>query len=104
MKKVGKVLVVDDNAGIRSALKILLPLRFEAVEILPSPSQLISTVNSFQPDVILLDMNFNTDINTGNEGLFWLSVRLHREALGEREASRYAGKGGGGEPQGQQEV
>ena len=35
MKKVGKVLVVDDNAGIRSALKILLPLRFEAVEILP---------------------------------------------------------------------
>ena len=27
MKKVGKVLVVDDNAGIRSALKILLPLR-----------------------------------------------------------------------------
>ena len=73
MKKIGKVLVVDDNAGIRSALKILLPMRFEAVEILPSPTQLISTVNSFQPDVILLDMNFNTDINTGNEGLFWLS-------------------------------
>ena len=73
MKKVGKVLVVDDNAGIRSALKILLPMRFEAVEILPSPAQLISTVNAFQPDVILLDMNFNTDINTGNEGLFWLS-------------------------------
>lgn len=73
MKKVGKVLVVDDNAGIRSALKILLPMRFEAVEILPSPALLISTVNAFQPDVILLDMNFNTDINTGNEGLFWLS-------------------------------
>lgn len=65
--------MVDDNAGIRSALKILLPMRFEAVEILPSPAQLISTVNAFQPDVILLDMNFNTDINTGNEGLFWLS-------------------------------
>ncbi len=59
--------MVDDNAGIRSALKILLPMRFEAVEILPSPAQLISTVNAFQPDVILLDMNFNTDINTGNE-------------------------------------
>lgn len=73
MKKVGKILVVDDNAGIRSALKILLPMRFEAVEILPSPTQLISVVNQFQPDAILLDMNFNTDINTGNEGLFWLS-------------------------------
>ena len=73
MKKVGKILVVDDNAGIRSALKILLPMRFEAVEILSSPTQLISVTNDFRPDVILLDMNFNTDINTGNEGLFWLS-------------------------------
>lgn len=73
MKKVGKILVVDDNAGIRSALKILLPMRFEAVEILPSPVQLISVVEEFHPDVILLDMNFNTDIKTGNEGLFWLS-------------------------------
>lgn len=73
MKKVGKILVVDDNAGIRSALKILLPMRFEAVEILSSPVQLISVTNDFRPDVILLDMNFNTDINTGNEGLFWLS-------------------------------
>ena len=73
MKKVGKILVVDDNAGIRSALKILLPMRFEAVEILSSPAQLISVTNDFRPDVILLDMNFNTDINTGNEGLFWLS-------------------------------
>ena len=27
----------------------------------------------FRPDVVLLDMNFHTDINTGNEGLFWLS-------------------------------
>ena len=27
----------------------------------------------FRPDVVLLDMNFHTDINTGNEGLYWLS-------------------------------
>lgn len=73
MKKIGRILVVDDNAGIRSALKILLPMRFEAVELLPSPAQLMTTVRSFRPDVVLLDMNFNTDINTGNEGLFWLS-------------------------------
>ena len=78
MKKVGKVLVVDDNAGIRSALKILLPMRFEAVEILPSPAPLISTVNAFQPDVILLDLNFNTEINTGTGGLFLLSEQRHK--------------------------
>ncbi len=31
-KKNGKILVVDDNLGIRQALKILLPMYFEAVE------------------------------------------------------------------------
>lgn len=69
--KKGKILIVDDNAGIRQALKILLPLQFEEVEAIPSPSTLISTLERFRPDVVLLDMNFHTDINTGNEGLYW---------------------------------
>ncbi len=73
MAKKGRILVVDDNRGIREALKILLGNSFEQVELLSSPSSLISTVESFRPDVILLDMNFRTDINTGNEGLFYLS-------------------------------
>jgi len=67
----GKILVVDDNQGIRSALKILLPAHFAQVEIIASPKTLISTMETFRPDVVLLDMNFYTDINTGNEGLFW---------------------------------
>ena len=73
-----KILVVDDNAGIRSALQILLPLRFEEVELIASPKELMSTMQRFKPDAVLLDMNFDTDINTGNEGLFWLS-ELKRE-------------------------
>jgi len=68
-----KILVVDDNAGIRSALKILLPMRFSDVELIASPKILVSTLQAFKPDVVLLDMNFETDINTGHEGLFWLS-------------------------------
>ena len=62
---------MDDNAGIRQALKILLPLHFSEVETLPSPVTLVSTLERFKPDVVLLDMNFNTSINTGNEGLYW---------------------------------
>ena len=69
--KKGKILVVDDNAGIRQALKILLPMHFAEVETLPSPVTLVSTLERFRPDVVLLDMNFNTSINTGNEGLYW---------------------------------
>lgn len=68
-----KILVVDDNAGIRSALKILLPMRFEEVELLASPKELMSVMRTFKPEAVLLDMNFETDINTGNEGLYWLS-------------------------------
>jgi DNA-binding NtrC family response regulator len=68
-----KILVVDDNDGIRSALKILLPMRFAEVELIASPKMLMETMHKFKPDAVLLDMNFDTDINTGNEGLFWLS-------------------------------
>lgn len=71
--KRGKILVVDDNAGIRKALDMLLPLHFGEVKTIPSPVQLVSTIGTFRPDVILLDMNFNTDINTGNEGLYWIN-------------------------------
>ena len=72
MKK-GKILVVDDNQGIRKALKLLLTPYFAEVEIIASPNILVNTMESFRPDVVLLDMNFNTDINTGNEGLYWTS-------------------------------
>lgn len=64
---------MDDNQGIRNALKILLGGQFAQVMLLPSPVTLLRTVAEFMPDVILLDMNFKADTNSGNEGLFWLS-------------------------------
>ena len=72
-KSKAKILVVDDNNGIRAALKLLLPLHFSQVELIPSPKELVSKMTDFRPDVVLPDMNFHTDINTGNEGLYWLS-------------------------------
>ena len=69
--KVGKILMVDDNLGIRRALEILLPMHFAEVKTIPSPATLVSSLEQFRPDVVLLDMNFNTSINTGNEGLYW---------------------------------
>ena len=65
--------MIDDNQGIREALKILLSSDFAQVQTLPSPVTLTSTVEAFRPDVILLDMNFSRDTSTGNEGLFWLA-------------------------------
>lgn len=73
MKSKARILVVDDNDGIRAALKILLMRHFAEVELIASPKELRSVVLRFKPDVVLLDMNFYTDMNTGNEGLFCLS-------------------------------
>lgn len=69
--KIGKILVVDDNQGIRRALELLLPMQFAQVRTIPSPATLVTELEKLRPDVVLLDMNFNTSINTGNEGLYW---------------------------------
>ena len=54
-----KILVVDDNDGIRAALKILLMRYFAEVELIASPKELRSVVLRFKPDVVLLDI-FNS--------------------------------------------
>ena len=72
MAKAGKLLIVDDNRSILSAVKMLTEVVFTDVATLPSPNSLITTMHTFAPDVVLLDMNFHAGINTGNEGLFWL--------------------------------
>ena len=75
-KQAGKLLIVDDNRNILSAVKLLCDGIFEEVITLPSPNSLISTLHKSQPDVVLLDMNFHAGINTGNEGLYWLKEVL----------------------------
>ena len=72
MAKVGKLLIVDDNRSILSAVKLLTENIFAEVTTLPSPNSLITTLHTFAPDIVLLDMNFHAGINTGNEGLYWL--------------------------------
>ena len=77
--KKGKIVVVDDNAGIRRTMEILLPLHFAAVRTIASPTSLISELDDFQPDVVLLDMNFTAAINTGGEGLYWIGEIKRRK-------------------------
>jgi len=72
MKK-GSILVVDDNKNVLSALRIFLENCFESVTLLTSPNQIPVSIKESNPDVVLLDMNFSAGINTGNEGLYWLS-------------------------------
>jgi DNA-binding NtrC family response regulator len=72
MKK-GKLLIVDDNKAILNALKLLLVSEFEEIRTISNPDHLYSELEKTDFDVILLDMNFKSGVNTGNEGLFWLN-------------------------------
>lgn len=69
----GKLLIVDDNKSILSALEILLQDEFDEVKTIANPNQLPSLIESGEFDLVLLDMNFSAGVNTGNEGLYWLS-------------------------------
>ena len=71
-KKTGRILIIDDNKQILESLSILLKPEFEQVDVLSNPNLIPSAFQPIAPDIILLDMNFSTGRNTGNEGLFWL--------------------------------
>lgn len=73
MTKQGTILVVDDNKGILTAVQMLLGTCFEKVLTISTPNKIKHILRDEVVDLILLDMNFSAGINTGNEGLFWLS-------------------------------
>lgn len=70
--KKATVLIVDDDPDVLTAVKLL--LKPEAREIITekNPENLNWLLQRNEVDLILLDMNFNSAINTGNEGLYWL--------------------------------
>src|SRR6201994_3106240 len=70
--KKATVLVVDDDTDVLTAVKLL--LKTEAGEVITekNPENLNWLLQRDQVDPVLLDMNFNSAINTGNEGLYWL--------------------------------
>ena len=72
MKKSGNILIVDDNRGVLTALQLLLKSYFDKITTLSSPVTLPGTLREDTWKVVLLDMNFTSGINTGNEGLYWL--------------------------------
>lgn len=67
-----KILVIDDNKSMLSALEILLQFEYKHVAILSNPNQISSYPGFADLDIVLLDMNFSAGINSGNEGLYWL--------------------------------
>ena len=68
----GNILIVDDNKSILSALEIFLTPEFQIVTTLTNPNQIPTELRRKEYNIVLLDMNFNAGINSGNEGIYWL--------------------------------
>lgn len=66
------ILVVDDDQDVLTAMNLLLKKEVASITTERTPDNLASLLRQKNFDLILLDMNFNASINTGNEGIYWL--------------------------------
>ena len=72
IKKQGTILIVDDNRNILTTVRMLLKPIFDGIITIANPNSIPAKLREEHPDVVLLDMNFSSGINSGNEGLYWL--------------------------------
>ena len=72
IKKQGTILIVDDNRNILTTVRMLLEPIFDGIITIANPNSIPAKLREAHPDVVLLDMNFSSGINSGNEGLYWL--------------------------------
>lgn len=71
--KNASILIVDDDPDVLTAVRLLLKTEAKEVVTEKNPENLRWHLSKDNFDMILLDMNFTSSINTGNEGIFWLN-------------------------------
>jgi DNA-binding NtrC family response regulator len=72
----GTLLIVDDNKSVISALEMMLQYEIEKLITINSPKRIHEILDQNEVDIVLLDMNFQAGVNSGNEGLFWMKEIL----------------------------
>ncbi len=72
----GKILIIDDNEDVLFALNLLLEPHVESIRVSTDPAKITRFMEQYQPDAILLDMNFRRDAISGQEGFAWLQKIL----------------------------
>lgn len=70
--KNASILVIDDDTDVLTAVRLLVKPEVKEIVTEKNPENIRSILAKQDFDVILLDMNFNSSINTGNEGIYWL--------------------------------
>jgi len=71
---------VDDNKSVISALEMMLQYEVEKFISISTPKRIHEVLEQNEIDIVLLDMNFQAGINSGNEGLFWMKEILNYDS------------------------
>ncbi|RYD80195.1 MAG: sigma-54-dependent Fis family transcriptional regulator, partial [Sphingobacteriales bacterium] len=66
------ILIIDDDTDVLTAVRLLLKTEVKEVLVEKNPENIYTLLSRHSIDVILLDMNYKSAINTGNEGFYWL--------------------------------
>lgn len=77
MEEKGKILIIDDNEDVLFALNMLLEPYMQKIKVTTQPARIEHFMRTFQPDVVLLDMNFRRDAVSGQEGFECLEQILN---------------------------
>ena len=78
--KNANILVIDDDEDVLTAIRLLLKSRVNEVVVNKNPNRIERLLKEQKFDIVILDMNFNGLVNTGNEGIFWLNKIKKQEA------------------------
>jgi DNA-binding NtrC family response regulator len=71
--KDANILVIDDDDDVLTALRLLLKTMVKNVVVNKNPNSIHSLLETQNFDIVILDMNFNGLVHTGNEGIYWLN-------------------------------
>ena len=69
----GTLLIVDDDKNDLNAIKMMLQPEVEKIISLTNPNRISEILSQNEVDIVLLEMNFQSEVNSGNEGLFWMN-------------------------------
>lgn len=72
MKSPAHILIIDDDDDLRDSLALYLKIHFKKVSTLGEPQAVNQILSQEEPDLVLLDMNFQQGRNDGREGIYWL--------------------------------
>lgn len=76
----GTILIVDADREALKSLEYIVNSEFEKVITISTPNRINEILGKNDIDVVLLGTNFNSGVQNGNEGLFWMKEILKHDS------------------------